>query len=118
MTSSVFRRLGAGFLFLLWVQVATANALPCALSCLLEKDVAQHHHEGFDESHAIGHHMSGAKISAPENCGTPQLLVAVFVAPDFPTSPSVAVAVFHASPSYATVFHSVVPEFTTPPPRA
>ena len=82
MRTSVFRRLGGAFLFVLWVQVATANALPCAVSCLLERDVAHHHHAMGDEDHLIGHHMSGAKISSPENCGTPQLLVVAFVAPE------------------------------------
>jgi hypothetical protein len=110
--------LGGAVLFVLWIQVATANALPCALSCLLEKSVEQHHHEGFSENHAIGHHMSGAKISAPENCGTPQLLVAAFVAPDFPTPPSIEVAVVQLVQAAPAQLLSAVPEFATPPPRA
>jgi hypothetical protein len=118
MRSSVLRHLGGAFLFVLWVQVATANALPCAVSCLLEKDVAHHHHALGDEDHLIGHHMSGARISAPENCGTPQLLVVAFDRPDFPTPPSIEVAILHLSPTARMQLVSAVPEFATPPPRA
>src|SRR6266571_2250764 len=95
--SSRFRRLGGVLLLLAWAQVATANALPCGISCLLGKDVVHHHHADGDEDHAIGHHAAGAKVSAPEYCGTPQLLVTTFVPPDFPTPPSVTVAVAHVS---------------------
>ena len=112
------RRVGATFLFLLWAQVATANALPCGISCLLGENVAHHHHEGQDENHAIGHHMAGAKISAPEFCATPQLLVTTFVPADFPTPPSVDVAVVEFSEAMPATFSSAAPEFATPPPRA
>src|SRR5882672_9967714 len=91
--SKSFRHAGAVFLFLLWAQVATANALPCSISCLLEIDTAHHHHATGDENHHIGHHIAGSKISAPENCGSPQLLVAAFVPAEFPTPPAVEVAV-------------------------
>jgi hypothetical protein len=118
MKKSLLRRAGAAFLFLLWGQVATANALPCGLQCAVAEDVAHHVHHGVGEDHAVGHHMAGAKISAPERCGTPQLLVAVFVPADFPTPPSIAVAEFTQSPAVPVTFVSAVPEFATPPPRA
>src|SRR5262245_74437 len=116
MGTSAFRRIGGVFLFLLWGQVATANALPCDISCMLERSVVHHHHEGLAENHAIGHHMSGSKISAPENCGTPQLMTVTFVPPDFPLPPSVEVAV--SAVSHSTPFSSIsaVKEFATPPP--
>src|SRR5437763_8992707 len=118
MSRSFARRAGGLFLFVAWVQVATANALPCAVSCMLEANVAHHHHPGMDEDHAIGHHMSGAKISAPENCGVPQLMTVAFVPPDFPLPPSVEVAVVHESPAAPATVISAVLEFATPPPRA
>ena len=85
MQRSVLRRAGGWFLFVAWLQVATANALPCAVSCMLEKDVAHHHHPGMDEDHAIGHHMSGSKISSSEQCGVPQLMVVAITPTQFPT---------------------------------
>src|SRR5688572_25770109 len=100
------RRAGATFLFLLWAQVATANALPCGLSCLRGEEVGHHHHEGQDEDHAVGHHMAGAKISAPEYCGTPQLLVTTFVPAEFPVSPSTNVAVLVFSDTEPATFVS------------
>ncbi|MBI4500980.1 MAG: hypothetical protein HY700_07445 [Gemmatimonadetes bacterium] len=118
MNRATLRRLGGLFLFLAWVQVATANAMPCAVSCLLEKDLAHHHHEGLNEDHAIGHHMSGSAISAPEFCGTPQLMVVSFVPPDFPLPPMVEVAVLHLAPAAPVSVVSAVLEFATPPPRA
>ena len=120
MTRSLLRRTGGMFLFVLWAQVATANALPCGLSCALAKDVAHHEHDGMGmgEDHPVGHHMAGAKVSAPENCGTPQLLVASFVPPDFPMPPSVAVAVVQVDQIASQVYISAVQEFATPPPRA
>jgi hypothetical protein len=117
MTRSVLHRAGGLFLFVAWIQVATANALPCALSCLLEANVAHHHHPGVDEDHAIGHHASGAKISSPENCGVPQLMVVAFMPPEFPTPPSVTVALVHTQLALPSAFLSAVPEFATPPPR-
>ena len=118
MARSPLRRVGGLFLFLVWTQVATANALPCGISCLLAQDVAHHHHEGQDEDHAVGHHMAGARISAPEFCGTPQLLVTTFVTPDFPTPPSVQVAEVAYSDALPATFVSATQEFATPPPRA
>src|SRR4051812_14318193 len=118
MQRSLLRRAGGLFLFLAWVQVATANALPCAVSCMLEKGVAHHHHAGMDEDHAIGHHMSGAKVSAPENCGVPQLMTVAFVPPDFPLPPSVEVAETHITRAAPATVISAVLEFATPPPRA
>ena len=117
MTRSGWRRMGGTFLFLAWIQVATANALPCAVSCLLDQRVAHHHHPGMDEDHALGHHTSGAKISAPENCGTPQLMVVAFVPPDFPLPPSVSVGSPASLPVAAPAVPSPAPEFATPPPR-
>jgi hypothetical protein len=60
-----------------------------------------------DENHLVGHHMSGSKISAPENCGTPQVMVATFDAPKLPTPPSVDVAVIHQDQIAPAPFHSV-----------
>ena len=117
MPRSFFRRPGAVFLLLSWAQVATANALPCGIACLLEIDTAHHHHAAADEDHAIGHHIAGPKVSAPENCGTPQLLVATFVPPDFPAPPSFTVAVSHVEPVMVAPVRSIAPSFDTPPPR-
>ena len=112
------RRIGAVFLFLLWAQVATANAMPCALSCLLEKDVAHHQHEGLAENHDVGHHLSSSAISAPEFCGTPQLMVVSFVPAEFPSPPPIQIAEFALSPSAPATTASAILEFATPPPRA
>jgi hypothetical protein len=117
MTRTTLRRAGGLFLFVAWIQVATANALPCAISCLLEANVAHHHHAAGDEDHAVGHHMSGAKISSPENCGVPQLMVVAFVPAEFPTPPSVEVAVVQTQVALPSAVLSAVPEFATPPPR-
>lgn len=118
MNRSFFRRAGGAFLFLVWAQVATANALPCGINCLLGEEVAHHVHEGHGEDHAVGHHMAGAKISAPEFCGTPQLLVVTFVPPDFPVAPMTAVRLVSEPDILAVSLISAVPEFATPPPRA
>ena len=114
----LFRRLGGVVLLLVWAQVATANALPCGIQCMLEQNVAHHVHHGLGEDHAIGHHAAGAKVSAPEYCGTPQLMVVAAVWPDFPTLPSVEVAVTHITLTAALPVFSSTPEFDTPPPRA
>ncbi len=106
------------FLFLLWAQVATANALPCGLSCALTKEAVHHMHDGMMDDHPVGHHVAGNKLSSPENCGTPQLLVAMFVPADFPAPPSVEVPVTVTRQMVATTVASAVPEFATPPPRA
>ena len=112
------RRIGAVFLFLLWAQVATANAMPCALSCLLEKDIAHHLHQGLAEDHVIAHHLSGSAVSAPEFCGTPQLMVVSFVPPEFPSPPPIQVTEFTLTPTAPATTASAVLEFATPPPRA
>jgi hypothetical protein len=112
------RRFGGIVLLLLWAQVATANALPCGLECALAKEMIHHEHHDMGNDHPIGHHMGGATISAPEHCGTPQLLVAMFVPPEFPVSPSVNVPLGIPTDSPATAFVSAVTEFATPPPRA
>ncbi|MBI4421139.1 MAG: hypothetical protein HY560_09965 [Gemmatimonadetes bacterium] len=117
-TSSFCRRLGGLCLLLVWVQVATANALPCGIECFLAEQVAHHDHAGLGEDHAIGHHIAGAKISAPEYCGTPQLLVVAADWPDFPTLPAVAVAVTQVALAAPLPVISSTPEFDTPPPRA
>src|SRR5205814_9873148 len=63
MPRSFYRRPGAVFLLLSWAQVATANALPCGIACLLEIDTAHHHHAAAYEDHAIGHHIRGPQVS-------------------------------------------------------
>lgn len=118
MRRSIARRAGAAFLLLLWGQVATVNALPSSISCLLEQASSPHHHDHHDADHAVGHHVAGAKISAPEDCGAPQLLVADFVPADFPEHPSEEVAVVMVSDLLPAVLVSAVREFVTPPPRA
>jgi hypothetical protein len=112
------RRASASVLLFLWLQVATANALPCAISCLLEESVVHHHHAAGDEDHPIGHHVSGAKISAPQSCGTPQLMVVAFAPPQFPTPPSVTVVTIQMHVASPAFMLSATPEFGTPPPRA
>ncbi len=115
------RRTGAVFLLLLWAQVATANALPCGLECALFRDAAEapHHvHDAMGQDHAVGHHMATNKVSSPEHCGTPQLLVAMFVPATFPASPDVPVSVAVPQDEQPGTFVSAVQEFSTPPPRA
>jgi hypothetical protein len=120
MSRNVIRRFGAVFLFLLWGQVATANALPCGISCYLTKDAAMHQMPDGSTmaDHPVGHHMSGPRLSAPEECGTPQLLVVAVTPADFPVSPSVHVAVLESAQVQPSAAVSAVPEFSTPPPRA
>ena len=120
MFRNLVRRASAVFLFLLWAQVATANALPCGISCYLTKDAGMHQMPDGSTmaDHPVGHHMSGARVTAPEECGTPQLLVAMFVPADFPVFPSVDVAVRYVSERAPATFVSAVTEFATPPPRA
>ena len=112
------RRLGAVFLFALWAQVATANALPCGLSCYMGEKDQPIAGMIMPEDHVVGHHMSGPRISTVEECGTPQLLVLAAVPADFPLPPLVHVAVYDADRSAVPAFISAVPEFSTPPPRA
>jgi hypothetical protein len=84
----------------------------------MEIDAVHHHHAMGDEDHPIGHHIAGSKISAPENCGTPQLLVAAAVPAEFPTPPAVEVAVETVAWSVPATYRPAVLEFATPPPRA
>jgi hypothetical protein len=116
MNRAVLRRAGGLFLFLAWVPVATANALPCAAFCLLEANLAQHYGMGDQDSH-MAHHMQGAKISASGHCGTPQLLVVAFVPAELPAPPSINVAVADVQVSTVIPMVSATPEFATPPPR-
>jgi len=43
MTRFVLRRACALFLFVAWIPVATANALPCVVLCLLEASLVHAH---------------------------------------------------------------------------
>jgi hypothetical protein len=110
--SSLVRRAGGVLLLVLWSQVATANAVACSISCMLDR---AHHHTGMAGDQAMGQHMTGSKVST--HCETPQLLVVAFVAPDLPTAPSIMVTVASAAPTVVPPLHSVTPSFDTPPPR-
>jgi hypothetical protein len=109
--SSLFRRAGGVLLLVLWSQVATADAVACSISCMLDR---AHHQAGMDDQ-AMRQHMAGSKVSA--HCETPQLLVVAFVAPDLPTAPSITVMVSLVAPTGVPPVHSATPSFDTPPPQ-
>jgi hypothetical protein len=109
---SLFRRAGGVLLLVLWSQVATANAVACSISCMLDR---AHHHAGMSDDQAMRQHMTGSKVSA--NCETPQLLVVAFVAPEMPVAPSIMATVAFAAPTVVPPLHSTSPSFDTPPPR-
>jgi hypothetical protein len=100
-------------LLVLWSQGATANAVACSISCML--DLA-HHQAGMDEGQAKGQHTTGSKLSM--HCETPQLLVVAFVTPGLPTAPSITAIVSLVAPTVVRPVHSATPIFDTPPPRA
>jgi hypothetical protein len=120
MTRSVLRRAGGLFLLMAWMPVATANAAACAAFCLFGTEVAAHsHHHSMGAEHRMaGHHMAGARVSAPQHCGMPDLLVVTCVPPELSAFPSVDVALVDVHVDVATPLLSATPEFATPPPRA
>jgi hypothetical protein len=115
-TRATLRRAGGLFLFLIMIPIATANGLPCAMFCLLESRLAHHHHQM--DQHMAGHHAAGAKLSSPEHCTAPSLLVVAAIRPEFPAHPDVVLATSVVEPSSPHPLLSATPEFGTPPPRA
>jgi len=122
MNRSPARRLGALLLTLLWAQIATANAIPCAIHC---HEMAAHMagetamHAGVPGmSHGVMHGMSAPALSAPEHCGAPLLLVTLVVQPDLPAVASVSVPVLQQRDGAPLSPRSAPPAFDTPPPRA
>jgi hypothetical protein len=101
-----------------WLPVATANALPCAVFCLFQTNQAHGHHAMGAEHRMAGHHMPGARISAPQHCGAPELLVVTCVPPELPAFQSIDVAAVDMHVAAVTPLLSATPEFATPPPRA
>jgi hypothetical protein len=118
MTRSVLRRVGGVFLFVTWMPVATANAVPCAVFCLFHTNQAHDHHATGADHRMAGHHMPGARISAPQHCGAPELLVVTCVPPELPAPLSIDLAVVDIQASAVIPLLSATPEFGTPPPRA
>lgn len=119
MTRPLLRRAGGLFLLLAWMPVATANAVTCAAFCLLATEMTAHDHHAMGAEHRqMGHHMPGAKVSAPEHCGMPDLLVVSCVPAELPAFPSVDVAVVDVHVDVASPLLSAPPECGTPPPRA
>ena len=119
MTRSVLRRAGGLFLLLAWGPVATANAVTCAAFCLFGTEVVAHGRHAMGAEHRqMGHHMPGARVSAPEHCGMPELLVVTCVPPELPATPSIDFAVVEVHVDTAVPLLSATPEFGTPPPRA
>ena len=118
MTRSVLRRVGGMFLFVTWMPVATANAVSCAAFCLFGTEVVAHgHHRAMGAEHRMaGHHMPGARISAPQHCGAPELLVVTCVPPELPAPLSIDLAVVDIQASAVIPLLSATPEFGTPPP--
>jgi hypothetical protein len=118
-TSRVFRRVGGILLLLVWAQVATANALPCAICCLLEENMARHEHQGMPmpEHYQIGH-PAGANILVSQSCGKPQILAVTFLTHDLPSAPAVTNTRVQDSPETTASAPSPTPRFDTPPPRA
>jgi hypothetical protein len=102
------------------MPVATANAAACAAFCLFGTEVAAHsHHHAMGAEHRMaGHHAPGARVSAPEHCGIPELLVVSCVLPELPATPSTDIAVVDVHVDAAVPLPSATPEFGTPPPRA
>jgi hypothetical protein len=114
MTRVRLRRAGGLFLLLVWAPVATANALPCAVHCMLEAALAGAHGMGGQDP-MMAHH--GATMCPCGHCSTPQLLVVAFVPPEMPAPPSVEVAVSDMPVAAPLPLLSTTPEFGTPPPR-
>jgi hypothetical protein len=113
------RRIGAIVLLLTWSQVATANAVPCAIWCELQGSLAAGElmHAGHDHGQAPPSHDCTASVGA-SHCGAPQLLVLsavghdLLVLPDVADTPADAPAVIPAS------FSAPPAGFDPPPPRA
>ena len=118
MTRSVLRRAGGLFLLVAWMPVATANALPCAVFCLFQANQGQDHHAMGAAHRLVGHHMPGARVSAPQHCGAPELLVVTCVPAELPAFQSIGVVVVDMHVDAVTPVLSATPEFGTPPPRA
>jgi hypothetical protein len=118
--SRVFRRVGGLLLLFVWAQVATANALPCAICCLLEENMARHGHHSMamPEHDQIGHRVACPNILVSQSCGKPQLLAVTFLAPDLPSAPAVTNTREHAAAETTASVPSPTPRFDTPPPRA
>ena len=116
----IVRHFGAIVLLFAWAQVATANAVPCAIWCHLNGGAPAHApasaHGGHDHGGAPQHDCSPA-ISGT-HCGTPQLLVVAAVTPDILAIPAVTVT---AEDPPVAELQSLLSTFTntdTPPPRA
>lgn len=103
-----------------WAQVATANAVPCAIWCHLNGGASAHVmasvHAG-DNHGGPAQHDCGPSI-ADSHRGTPQLLVVAAVTPDVPVVPLVTVTTIDPPVASLQSFVSVFSGFDTPPPRA
>lgn len=106
------------FLLVAWMPVATVNALPCAVFCMSQANKAHDHHAMGADHPMAGHHMPGARMSAPQHCGAPELLVVTCVPAELPAFQTIDVAVVDAQVDVVTPLLSATPEFGTPPPRA
>jgi hypothetical protein len=118
--SRVVRRVGGVLLLLVWAQVATANALPCAICCLLDENKARQEHHGMamPEHSQIGQGVAGANVVVSQSCGKPQLLAVTFLSPALPLAPVVINTRAQNSPETTASVPSPTPRFDTPPPRA
>jgi hypothetical protein len=76
------RRLGGSLLLVLWLPIATANALSCVLAC---EWLQAGHPESHADQGASSHHTGGA-LTSSEDCWSAQLVVASFLPHDFPSA--------------------------------
>lgn len=120
MAHRLVRRFGAIVLLFAWAQVATANAIPCAIWCEIagSLDARELIHTGHthDGAQPAEHHNCDASVSG-QHCSTPQLLVATAVAAEPVVVPlTMTVAGDPPVPALHS-FISVSSDFDTPPPR-
>jgi hypothetical protein len=100
-----------------WSQVATANAVPCAIWCEIQGSMAMpgaesgHHHGDAPAKHDCSRSVSSG------HCGTPQLLVVSVVGPELLDVPAQVVTAGDDPVAPLHSFLSSPPGFDTPPPR-
>jgi|SRR6185503_17698627 len=119
-TNRRIRRWGAIVLLFAWAQVATANAVPCAIWCHLNGGSPAHAMASVHGGHNHGgtaQHDCGMAVSNGD-CATPQLLVVAAVTPDVLLAPTATVTAEDPPVSSPSTFITSYPGFDTPPPRA
>jgi hypothetical protein len=107
------RRASAGFVLLLWLNVATANVVACTLDVSFDARTA-HATLSHPPAHAEQHNTT---LSDRGACGAPQLLTVDYLVPPSLTAPAISVVTTRPFALAPGRLISLKPRLDPPPPR-